>query len=142
MSLTLAYIITIIGLCCLGFLYYKFSKIFIKQEQKYSRDANSNTITVSNKNTIGDSLEQQNNNNEKHYIQQQASQIKPTITNDVWSIPGPVRIPFFGTKWIYLWKYKLSKIHEVYRGKDDSRFSHSLSILFSSLSHRLFPFRL
>lgn len=32
------------------------------------------------------------------------------------SIPGPMRIPCLGTKWIYLWKYEMSKIHEVYRG--------------------------
>lgn len=33
------------------------------------------------------------------------------------SIPGPRTIPFFGSKWIYIWKYKLSKVHEVYAGK-------------------------
>lgn len=38
----------------------------------------------------------------------------------VWDIPGPKRLPFLGTKWIfmiYFWKYKLSKLHDVYKGK-------------------------
>ncbi|XP_026465225.1 ecdysone 20-monooxygenase-like [Ctenocephalides felis] len=29
-------------------------------------------------------------------------------------IPGPMHLPLFGTKWIYLWKYDLSKMHEAY----------------------------
>ncbi|KAL9905972.1 ecdysone 20-monooxygenase isoform X1 [Glossina fuscipes] len=36
----------------------------------------------------------------------------------VWDIPGPKRLPFLGTKWIfmiYFWKYKLSKLHDVYK---------------------------
>lgn len=33
---------------------------------------------------------------------------------DVWQIPGPKLIPFLGTKWIFFWKYKLSKLHEMY----------------------------
>lgn len=32
-------------------------------------------------------------------------------------IPGPLHLPLFGTKWIYLWKYDLSKMHEAYEGK-------------------------
>lgn len=32
------------------------------------------------------------------------------------SIPGPRKIPFFGSKWIYFWRYNLSKVHEAYAG--------------------------
>ncbi|XP_055376931.1 ecdysone 20-monooxygenase [Condylostylus longicornis] len=32
----------------------------------------------------------------------------------IWDIPGPMILPFFGTKWIFLWKYKISKLHEAY----------------------------
>lgn len=31
-------------------------------------------------------------------------------------IPGPISIPLFGTKWIYFWRYKMTKIHETYKG--------------------------
>lgn len=93
MSLTLVFFYIIIGLCFLLFINYKFLKLFITPNRKFAiRDANSNTTSMSNKN---------HNSTE----------------NDVWSIPGPVSIPFIGTKWIYFWKYKLSKIHEVYRGE-------------------------
>nr|XP_017019367.1 ecdysone 20-monooxygenase isoform X2 [Drosophila kikkawai] len=35
----------------------------------------------------------------------------------IWDIPGPQRIPFLGTKWIFLVffrRYKMTKLHEVY----------------------------
>ncbi|KAJ6626777.1 Ecdysone 20-monooxygenase [Pseudolycoriella hygida] len=32
----------------------------------------------------------------------------------IWSIPGPMNIPFVGTKWIFLWQYKMSQIHKTY----------------------------
>lgn len=38
----------------------------------------------------------------------------------IWDIPGPKRIPFLGTKWIFLLffrRYKMTKLHEVYAGK-------------------------
>ncbi len=35
-------------------------------------------------------------------------------TDDTWRIPGPLSLPLFGTKWIYFWKYNISKLHEVY----------------------------
>lgn len=38
----------------------------------------------------------------------------------IWSIPGPVNIPFVGTKWIFFWKYKISQIHRAYEGKKDN----------------------
>lgn len=40
---------------------------------------------------------------------------KPSNHPDVWKIPGPLQIPFLGTKWIFFWKYKLSKLHEMYQ---------------------------
>jgi len=42
----------------------------------------------------------------------------------IWDIPGPQRIPFLGTKWIFLLffrRYKMTKLHEVYAGKTLSR---------------------
>lgn len=160
MSLTLVCLYIIIGLCFLLFINYKFLKIFITPNRKYSAtattaaataaaavaaDANSNTSSVTNKNTVNNNLNKSNHNNNNknnnnnnhvpplnhhlHHTQQMshhhtlaAVAAAATVTanssrNDIWSIPGPLSIPFFGTKWIYLWKYKLSKIHEVYKGK-------------------------
>lgn len=31
-------------------------------------------------------------------------------------IPGPLCVPYLGTKWI-LWFYKMTKLHELYRGR-------------------------
>lgn len=106
MTLILVCIYIIIVLCFLLFVNYKFLKLFItRPSQKYTHAANRNNIKVSNKNTTFN-----NNGEEDHFC----SSRKGT---NIWSIPGPLRIPFLGTKWIYLWKYKMSKIHEVYRGK-------------------------
>lgn len=101
MSLTLVCLYIIIGLCFLLFVNYKFLKLFITAP-KYTHDANSNNSKIANQNI-------NNNNVGDHPVH--------ISTNDIWSIPGPLRLPFFGTKWIYLWKYKMSKIHEVYRGE-------------------------
>lgn len=87
MPLTLVYCYIIIGICCLLFLNYKFLKIFF-----------SSKVTA---------------------LKQTEGVDAPagvSVSKDVWSIPGPMRVPIFGTKWIYLWKYKMSKIHEVYGG--------------------------
>ncbi|XP_077293996.1 cytochrome P450 family 24 subfamily A member shade isoform X2 [Arctopsyche grandis] len=35
--------------------------------------------------------------------------------NDIWKIPGPVYLPFVGTRWIFFWRYKMTKVHEAYR---------------------------
>lgn len=32
-------------------------------------------------------------------------------------VPGPISLPLVGTKWMFYYKYKMSKIHEVYRGE-------------------------
>lgn len=156
MSLTLVCLYIIIGLCFLLFINYKFLKIFITPNRKYSAtaaaaavaaDANSNTPSVTNKNTVNNSLNKSNSHHHNHHNNNNVPPPPPlnhhlhhtqhmshhhtlaavaaaatSVTsnssrNDLWSIPGPLSIPFFGTKWIYLWKYKLSKIHEVYRGK-------------------------
>lgn len=161
MSLTLVCLYIIIGLCFLLFINYKFLKIFITPNRKYSAtaaaaavaaDANSNTSSVTNKNTVNNNLNQSNNHHHQHHnhnnnnvpaqpqppplnhhlhhtqhmshhhtlaaVAAAATSVTTNSSrNDLWSIPGPLSIPFFGTKWIYLWKYKLSKIHEVYRGK-------------------------
>lgn len=155
MSLTLVCLYIIIGLCFLLFINYKFLKIFITPNRKYSAtaaaaaaavaaDANSNTSSVTNKNTVNNDLNKSSShhhnhnhnnnvpplNHHLHHTQHMShhhtlaavtAAAKSVTTNssrnDLWSIPGPLSIPFFGTKWIYLWKYKLSKIHEVYRGK-------------------------
>lgn len=101
MSLSLVCIYIVIGLCFLLFVNYKFLKLFIASlNQKFTTDANRNNIKISNKNSTY-------NNDNGQYDKLQ----------NIWSIPGPLRVPFLGTKWIYLWKYKMSKIHEVYRGK-------------------------
>lgn len=106
MTLILVCIYIIIVLCFLLFVNYKFLKLFITApSQKYTHDANRNNIKVSNKNTTFN-----NNGAEDQYCSSRKGK-------DIWSIPGPLRIPFLGTKWIYLWKYKMSKIHQVYRGK-------------------------
>lgn len=43
--------------------------------------------------------------------------VKEEKSYDTWHIPGPLSLPFVGTKWIYFWKYKINKLHEVYDGK-------------------------
>lgn len=35
-----------------------------------------------------------------------------TINN----VPGPIALPLVGTKWIFYCKYKMNKLHEVYKG--------------------------
>lgn len=101
MSLSLVCMYIVIGLCFLLFVNYKFLKLFIASlNQKFTTDANRNNMKVSNKNSTY-------NNDDRECSKRQ----------NIWSLPGPLRIPFLGTKWIYLWKYKMSKIHEVYRGK-------------------------
>lgn len=47
-------------------------------------------------------------------------QPKPKKRRGIWDIPGPRRIPFLGTKWIFLLffrRYKMTKLHEVYAGE-------------------------
>lgn len=116
MSLTLVCLYIIIVLCFLLFVNYKFLKLFITTpNQKYTHDANSNNATIANKNSTISNHNNNNNINDNVNDQFKTSTMSMS-TNDIWSIPGPLKIPFLGTKWIYLWKYKLSKIHEVYRG--------------------------
>lgn len=107
MSLTLVCLYIIFGLCFLLFVNYKFLKRFItsSNHEKYSHDANRNNEKMANNNTNFN-----NNNANENYSSSH-------VASDVWSIPGPLRIPLLGTKWIYLWKYNMSKIHEVYRGE-------------------------
>lgn len=143
MSLTVVCLYIIIVLCFILFVNYKFVKLFIATPpRKYSADANSNSTAIPNKNAaIGAQLDaaasttvavaaataaatatiaNNNNGNYSNLNNNVAggydAKAVTTAAKDVWSIPGPLRLPFFGTKWIYLWKYKLSKIHEVYRG--------------------------
>lgn len=94
MSLTIVCLYIVIGLCFLLFVNYKFLKRFITflHHTKYTN----NNTTFNNKNSCKDYIKLASDN------------------RTVWSIPGPLKIPFFGTKWIYLWKYKMAKIHEVY----------------------------
>lgn len=101
MSLSLVCLYIVIGLCFLLFVNYKFLKLFIATlNQKFTTDANRNNMKISNKNAS------YNNDNQECKIRQ-----------NMWSLPGPLRVPLLGTKWIYLWRYKMSKIHEVYRGE-------------------------
>lgn len=131
MSVSIVCLYIIFVLCFILFVNYKFLKLFITPPlEKYSADANSNSTAIPNKNATitttthhNDNSNKHNNNNNNNYSNinnNLANQYdaKSMCTNDVWSIPGPLRLPFFGTKWIYLWKYKMSKIHEVYRGME------------------------
>ncbi|XP_030385580.1 ecdysone 20-monooxygenase [Scaptodrosophila lebanonensis] len=46
-----------------------------------------------------------------------ATPIQGRQRRTIWDIPGPQRIPFLGTKWIFLVffrRYKMTKLHEVY----------------------------
>lgn len=105
MSLTLVCMYIVTGLCFLLFVNYKFLKLFVASlNQKFTTDANRN-IKISNKNSTFKN--ENDSGGGGSYIKDQST----------WSIPGPLRVPFLGTKWIYLWKYKMSKIHEVYRGE-------------------------
>lgn len=36
--------------------------------------------------------------------------------DDLLRIPGPLRLPFLGTAWIYIVKYRANKVHEAYKG--------------------------
>lgn len=121
MSLTLVCFYIIMGLCFLLFVNYKFLKLFITAP-KYMHDPNSNSSKITNHNI-------NNNNVGDHPVQitTTATMVAPSTVNDVWSIPGPLRLPLFGTKWIYLWKYKMSKIHEVYRGESSQFISINLT---------------
>lgn len=139
MSLTVVCLYIIIVLCFILFVNYKFLKIFIaKPQRKFSADANSNSTTIPNQNatiTTATAATHHNGTTNSNY-----NSIKDTLANefaaklnttkDVWSIPGPLRLPFFGTKWIYLWKYKMSKIHEVYRGLSGALFFSHVSLQF------------
>lgn len=103
MSLSIVCLYIIIVLCFLLFVNYKFLKLFITSPNKRcTHDANRNNTKFSNKNAPLNSDDNFNT---------------PQMGADMWSIPGPLRIPFLGTKWIYMWKYKLSQIHHVFRGK-------------------------
>lgn len=103
MSLTLVCLYIIIGLSFLLFVNYKFLKLFIVTlNQQFNTDANRNNVEVADKNVHNETA--CNPPNSAH------------VSSNIWSIPGPLRIPLLGTKWIYLWKYEMSKIHEVYRG--------------------------
>lgn len=90
MSLTLVYCYIIVGIFGLLFINYKFLKLFFSAKSKAKATAVSSNGTAA---TLDENR------------------------NDVWSIPGPIILPIIGTKWIYLWKYKMSKIHEVYQGE-------------------------
>lgn len=46
-----------------------------------------------------------------HYSSQN---VKQKTLDDV---PGPFYVPLVGTKWIFYCKYKMSKIHEAYKGR-------------------------
>ena len=39
---------------------------------------------------------------------------KTATENTFARIPGPISLPLIGTKWIFFWKYKMSKLHEFY----------------------------
>lgn len=57
-----------------------------------------------------------NNKNLKSVIKTfKEIRLKVLFKNDAHQIPGPLCIPYLGTKWI-LWFSKMSKMHEVYRG--------------------------
>lgn len=135
MSLTLVCFYIIMGLCFLLFVNYKFLKLFITPP-KYTHDANSNNSKITNQNI-------NNNNVGDHPVQITTATMvtTPSTASDVWSIPGPLRLPLFGTKWIYLWKYKMSKIHEVYRGESSQFISKkkSFNIFMESIYFRFQP---
>lgn len=49
-----------------------------------------------------------------------ATPVQQRKRRTIWDIPGPQRIPFLGTKWIFLIffrRYKMTKLHEVYAGE-------------------------
>lgn len=57
-----------------------------------------------------------------------ATPIEQRKRRTIWDIPGPQRIPFLGTKWIFLIffrRYKMTKLHEVYAGEWLQRISQS-----------------
>ena len=57
-----------------------------------------------------------NNKNLKSVIKTfKEIRLKILFKNDKHQIPGPLCIPYLGTKWI-LWFYKMTKMHEIYRG--------------------------
>lgn len=115
MSLTLVCLYIVIGLCFLLFVNYKFLKlILLLLNQKFSTDANRNNAKIRNRNA----LINENYNNDNNNDEMIGKSLNPPTQahKSIWSIPGPLIVPFLGSKWIYLWKYKMTKIHEVYRG--------------------------
>lgn len=59
---------------------------------------------------LNDKQKIKNNRNEGDKIKEE---ISPKTVLD---IPGPLSLPLIGTKWIYFWRYKMTKIHEAYKG--------------------------
>lgn len=35
-------------------------------------------------------------------------------------LPGPLPLPFLGTRWLFWSRYKMNKLHEAYEGKRSS----------------------
>lgn len=67
-------------------------------------------VIINNRNKVNKIRgKNKNNNNDGDKIEEER--------NDILNIPGPLSIPLFGTKWIYFWKYQMTKIHEAYKGK-------------------------
>ncbi|XP_018332041.1 ecdysone 20-monooxygenase [Agrilus planipennis] len=50
------------------------------------------------------------------YIWKRVNKRQDVVEKGVYDIPGPVPLPFFGTRWLYSWigGYKFEKIHEMY----------------------------
>jgi len=62
-----------------------------------------------------------------------ATPIEEKRRRGIWDIPGPQRIPFLGTKWIFLIffrRYKMTKLHEVYAGDKFSEYQRAHANIF------------
>lgn len=50
-------------------------------------------------------------------------------SEDIFLIPGPLRLPFFGTKWQ---KQKMNKLHEYYESKQEGKFYVIKKLIYSA----------
>lgn len=100
MSLTFILTCALISLVVIYYFLLK-QKYLLRAVIKYKEN---HLITSIDYYSNGESIGRDKNNNEDGGLR----------LKSIHQIPGPKSLPLIGTKWIYMLKYKLSKVHEAY----------------------------